>query len=138
MTHERPVDLHFGLLSPAPGPGSSSRAQEAGEHDVSALYAVLVELAAERARQDARWGEQNHPDGTGGIGRQESALIARDACQAAAVNDRLTWRHILREETAEAYAETDPVRLRVELVQVAAVAIAWIEAIDRRLATDQQ
>ena len=27
--------------------------------------AVLAEVAAERRRQDDRWGEQNHPDGTG-------------------------------------------------------------------------
>lgn len=45
------------------------------------------------------------------------------------------WRHILDEEVAEALAETDPERLRAELVQVAAVAVQWIEALDRRAAT---
>lgn len=44
----------------------------------------------------------------------------------------MDWLHILREEVAEAFAETDPVALRGELVQVAAVAVAWAEAIDRR------
>lgn len=29
-------------------------------------------------------------------------------------------------------AEKDPVNLRAELIQVAAVAVAWVEAIDRR------
>ena len=42
-----------------------------------------------------------------------------------------TWADILREEYFEALAETDPARLRVELIQVAAVAVAWVEAIDR-------
>jgi hypothetical protein len=33
---------------------------------------------------------------------------------------------------AEALAEDDPTLLRAELIQVAAVAVAWVEAIDRR------
>ena len=35
------------------------------------------------------------------------------------------------EEVAEAFEEHDPARLRSELVQVAAVAVAWVEKIDR-------
>ena len=31
----------------------------------------------------------------------------------------------------EAFAESDPDKLRTELIQVAAVAVAWIESIDR-------
>lgn len=42
------------------------------------------------------------------------------------------WRTILAEEVYEAFAETDPARLRHELVQVAAVAAAWVEDIDSR------
>lgn len=45
---------------------------------------------------------------------------------------RGTWRDILAEEFNEALAESDPDRLRAELVQVAAVAVNWVEAIDRR------
>lgn len=41
---------------------------------------------------------------------------------------------MLLEEVAEAFAESDDARLRAELVQVAAVAQAWIESIDRRSA----
>jgi hypothetical protein len=37
------------------------------------------------------------------------------------------------EEVREAMAESDPAKLRVELVQVAAVSVAWIEALDRRM-----
>jgi hypothetical protein len=100
----------------------------------AAAAAVLAEITAERARQDAKWGEQNHPDGTGGAFFAERAIIARAACQDAAAKGRLTWRHILEEEFKEATAEPSPTALRAELVQVAAVAVAWIESIDRRTA----
>lgn len=104
---------------------------------------VLGELAEERARQDATWGEQHHPDGTGPrvalagrlVSMEDQANDARLECQTAARRNSVTWRHILREEVHEAFAESDPAALRVELVQVAAVAVAWIEAIDRREAT---
>lgn len=43
-----------------------------------------------------------------------------------------TWMELLREEVSEAFCEDDPVRLREELVQVAAVAVSWVEDIDTR------
>jgi hypothetical protein len=43
-----------------------------------------------------------------------------------------TWSAILLEEVFEAMAEDDPERLQKELVQVAAVAVAWIEALNQR------
>lgn len=94
---------------------------------------ILAEIAEERARQDTKWGEQNHPDGTS-RGAAFLADRARRACQKAAAEGKVTWRHIFDEEWAEAFAEEDPAKLRAELVQVAAVAVAWIEAIDRRTA----
>lgn len=93
---------------------------------------VLQEIRAERARQTERWGEQNHPDGTGGVFRRHAAAVARNAYQDAVRYGTLTYRDILEEEVAEAFAEEDPAKLRAELVQVAAVAVQWIEAIDRR------
>lgn len=93
---------------------------------------VLGEIVAERARQDAKFGEQNHRDGTGQYPETIDADVARMACKQAAEGGYLDWLHILREETAEAFAESDPAKLRAELVQVAAIAVAWIEAIDRR------
>lgn len=113
-------------------------------HKISlTTVAVLGEVLTERGRQDARWGEQNHPDGTGprvavGVGlchADEAAEWARRACQWAARSDDVTWRRVLDEEHAEAIAEDDPARLRAELLQVAAVAVAWVEAIDRRTTT---
>ena len=93
---------------------------------------ILPEIAAERARQDAKWGEQNHPDGTGNEGFINRANMAKMSCNIAAKHGTITYRHILDEEVQEAFAESDPVKLRAELVQVAAVAVAWIECIDRR------
>lgn len=101
--------------------------------------AVLDEVLVERARQHATWGDQSaHPDGTGGAaGLHPSAARhhvtqAQEACRLAFEQGVGSWRLILEEEVAEAVAETDPARLRAELVQVAAVAVAWIEAIDTR------
>ena len=98
-------------------------------------FYVLVQVAAERLRQDERWGEQNHPDGTGtarSVVADVAADHARNACEVAFATGNGTWRHILLEEVYEALAEADPQKLRTELIQVAAVATAWVEAIDRR------
>lgn len=96
-------------------------------------HAVLDEIRVERENQDAKWGEQNHPDGTGGHGRLRDADQARRECKRQFAEGSGTWLDILDEEVAEAYAEDDPAKLRAELIQVAAVAVAWVEAIDRRM-----
>lgn len=71
---------------------------------------VLGAVAAERRRQDEKWGHN----------RSLSDLL---------------WMTILNEETGEvarAILENQFGELREELVQVAAVAVAWIEDMDRR------
>lgn len=99
------------------------------EHTQSVLRAV----AEERARQDAKWSDQFWlADGTGADTWRSEADDARAACKARVLNGTATWLDVLREEVYEAFAETDPLRLRTELIQVAAVAVAWIEALDRR------
>ena len=94
---------------------------------------VLVEVGAERKRQDSIFGTQNHRDGTSDhpVSRRISDGY-RDICRRITQEGDVTWKDILSEEVYEAYAEADPVLLRAELVQVAAGAVAWIEAIDRR------
>lgn len=97
---------------------------------------ILRQITAERTRQDTKFGPSpNHPD----IRRQQTgvldAAIAKAATDAAARDGTLTFEHILTEEVAEAYEAAhnlDTDALREELVQVAAVAVAWIEAIDAR------
>lgn len=101
--------------------------------------AVLAAIVAERARQDEQWGEQNHPDGTGpeqeilpGWRAGDLATAARNACQHHASMGVVTWRDIFGEEVCEAFAETEPAKLRAELIQAAAVLVAWVQALDRR------
>ena len=70
---------------------------------------VLSEVLGERRFQDEKWGSN------------------RDL-------DNGTWGLILGEEvgeSCEAALENDMKHLRRELVQVAAVAVAWIEGLDR-------
>ncbi len=116
---------------------------------------VIDEILAERVRQTEKWGEQSHPDGSGRVQRHladyvftrgawgtssvanatalQLSLMAKEVTDTAAKNGQVTWTDILLEEVFEALAEDDPARLRAELVQVAAVAAQWVEAIDRRV-----
>lgn len=101
------------------------------------IHTVLAEIQIERAEQDAKWGEQSHPL----IGTDNpDSMRKRYETQAnhwKAVNDSRAkngvsgWDGILLEEALEALAESDPAKARAELVQVAAVAVAMIEHIDR-------
>jgi hypothetical protein len=93
---------------------------------------AIVNVMAERDRQDAKWGQQNHRDGTG-HNYERARESYRNACQAAFAEDVGTWADVWLEEVFEALAETNPYKLREELIQAAAVAVAWVEAIDRRL-----
>lgn len=106
---------------------------------------VLTEVEAERARQNEKWGEQNHPDRNSRDSDWPAFLTwPFDTCasrtkaqvDAEAKIGESNYTTILLEEVFEALAETDPARLRTELIQVAAVAIQWVEAIDRRERAD--
>ncbi len=61
-----------------------------------------------------------------------------EMCRYQLLHVDVNWKTILLEEVAEAFAENDPATLRRELVQVAAVAAAWIEAIDRRASATEE
>jgi len=95
---------------------------------------ILTEVWEERDRQDVKWGEQNHEL------RHKHAVItgivdsttAKIICENAVGYDQVSWTNILVEEVAEFVDDAfDPVRAREELIQVAAVAVAAIESIDR-------
>jgi hypothetical protein len=107
--------------------------------DPRATLAAARDCIAERAVQDAKWGESNHPDVPAGVKLPcaffgiPSADAARLFCETAFRAGTGSNAHILLEEVSEAIeAAHDPVHLRAELVQVAAVAMKWIEQIDRR------
>jgi len=93
----------------------------------------------ERAAQDVKWGQSNHPDLPAGVKHPcaffgiPTADAARLACEDAFRRGIGSNAHILLEEVSEAIEVAhDPVRLREELVQVTAVAMKWVEQIDRR------
>lgn len=116
---------------------------------------AVLDVMLERERQTKKHGVQTHlPDGTGPAGfvlgglhehvhgdsdldlydNDALAEAAKRRCRAASENEggdgSITFEHILTEEWAEAVAEEDPVALRAELVQLAAVAVQWIEKLD--------
>lgn len=100
-----------------------------------ATLAVLAEIAAERAAQDALFGVQDLPDGTGTDFEPDAVGVAdayRQGCDEAFRRGCGTYRHVFLEEVFEAVAEHDPQKLRAELIQAVAVGVKWIEAIDRR------
>jgi hypothetical protein len=120
------------------------------DYEVPRLNVVLGHVEWERRRQDRKWGEQNWPDvcpvlmnRRGGCSTQRmaqeyeipTAQRARFRCETEFSRGDGTWADILIEEVAEAIeagAQADTAALRKELVQIAAVAVAWVEAIDRR------
>lgn len=72
---------------------------------------ILREVSAERDRQDAKWG------GVPGEDRRD------DHTYAAVLGEEFG-------ETCKAWLERDTDALRSELIQTAAVAIAWVEELD--------
>jgi hypothetical protein len=99
----------------------------------AATTAVLLDVLCERRAQDAKFGDQSHRrDGTS-LRYAALADFERARCNAAEqTSGKATWRHILLEEVFEALAEVEPANLRTELVQCAAVIVAWVEYLDRR------
>ena len=114
-----------------------AHAADVGAAPSDPVQRVLEDVRAERARQDAKWGTARIatlPDGTGLPGDRTEADLARERCDYARARNTATYRHVLAEEVAEAFAEADQALLRAELVQVAAVAVKWIQGIDMRAA----
>lgn len=106
---------------------------------------VLCDIGAERERQEERFPEQTLPHspvcGTS-VGAREPQINLKDARAREArakewvryhlERGQLTWADVLNEEVAEALAATEIEHLREELIQVAAVAVRWVEDIDRQ------
>lgn len=93
---------------------------------------LMGEILAERRRQDQMWGIQDWPwRNPRQFPLTVSAEIVRKTVELRSEAGVVDWAAILVEEVAEAVEETDPDRLRVELVQVAAVVMAAIESLDR-------
>jgi hypothetical protein len=93
---------------------------------------VLADVAEERVRQHEKWGPQHHEDGTLESFNAEASIWRRYNDMSVATSGDTDWKGILLEEVYEALAETDIEKLRTELIQVAAVAVAWVEDLDSR------
>lgn len=101
--------------------------------------AILDLVFAERQRQEARYGEENLTTQSGS-GPNTCWLLPYTGDSAAQIQVALrgdyegfedevpvTWVHLVREEIAEAFQESDPTRLAEELIQVAALCVSWVE-----------
>ena len=100
------------------------------------LNAIAGEIVDERIAQLDKWGVQSHPSYHSANAVRQMAVLADRWKQIndARVQDGSTaWDGILLEEVYEALAEIDPLLRRAELIQVAAVAAAEVEAIDRAI-----
>ncbi len=92
---------------------------------------LLRMVETETDRQDQMW---PWPRPASFLRNFEAAHIADLASELERISRDLlerhpTWHAILGEEVGEAMCETDPGRRVVELVQVAAVAVSWAQAI---------
>ncbi len=96
---------------------------------------VLDEIVAERVRQEDRWGESNHPDTYPHFHYwMAPAERFKEITDGRARAGVCSYTDVLLEEVAEAIDEAragNKRALREELIQVAAVAVKWVEKIDR-------
>lgn len=107
-------------------------------YEAKALADVSHERRLADVKHGAIAGRIGTPLGTGGERWENIAKLAKAACDGAFAKGEGTWGQILHEEFAEAMAESDPVKLRAELVQLASVAIGIVEAIDRVAAGEKR
>lgn len=102
---------------------------------------ALALVEAQRGADDADAGFfRDYPDGVAGTMFAGPSLPAdlrevthaRQALKDAKRVAKPSWRHLLSLELAVAFAARDEKSLRAALVKVASVAVAWVEALDRR------
>lgn len=108
---------------------------------VDGMTDVLKLVARERVEQVCRYGHND--DLENGTGPDVRWLLANNLNQASDVEElfrenyeeheakhgKPTWMHLVREEIAEAFQESDPERLAEELIQVAALCVSWVETL---------
>lgn len=124
----------------------------AGIVENMALHMIGGEVLAEVQSARAKHGNQNHlpqgvgpdrslsdemaeydpsPDATGGWTNADLEASAKARCQDAVnTNEGDTWEKIITEEWAEYVAAETPEDQRAELIQLAAMAISAIRALD--------
>lgn len=103
------------------------------------LNPLVWEVIEHRKAQDDKHGDYNSKHQQQlltVISREEYGLPseanAKQRTDDAMMTEQLTFGHILTEELCEVIEAKDEAARREELIQVAAVALQWIEAIDRK------
>lgn len=108
-----------------------------GSEAAAPLLRVVCDVLRERVAQEEKWGEQNHPDSSCDpfdrpvITSTAAKRLTDERTEAGTVS----WTDIAVEELAEALDEAEAGNtdaLRTELIQLAAVCVQWVQAIDRR------
>lgn len=111
---------------------------------------IFAAIKSERAAQENKWGEQNHPMlpvltyspialSSSSVALKVCAELgiptedrAKELTDLRAQQGELSYFHILQEEVSEAVCALDDYEsMRKELIQVAAVTVAMIQALDR-------
>ena len=86
---------------------------------------IFQDIAREREQQEERWGEQNHH------GTKWLAILVEEVSEVAVCVNEIEPAIFTEKAGLKNYNE-----LREELIQVAAVCIAWLEYLRRRKAGD--
>ncbi|GGI57563.1 hypothetical protein [Winogradskyella haliclonae] len=109
---------------------------------------IYKEIEKERLRQDEMWGEQNHPCLNQALMNRQQSCSSDDMCANYEIPSETrarflsrssfkkgegTFAHIALEEFAEVISELDINKRRIELIQLTAVCVAWLESIDRQI-----
>lgn len=100
---------------------------------------IFADIVAERKRQDELYPNELvlpyviEPSG----GRKTWETIARNACDRAQREGRLTHDHIIDEENAECLAAETRADKRKEAIEAAASLVKMIEQIDREIEAEE-
>lgn len=107
---------------------------------------IVREVAAERERQDEKWGVQNHPmvlDGSNNSPedwkwvaeawkKENDKRVQQGTARGLPKDRNCAWDGILIEEFAETFAEERPGLQYAEAVQTAGVALAIMDFLNRQ------
>ena len=89
------------------------------QDEVRKIQTVLLEVAFERHRQQAKWGQQNH------VNSLWLAILTEEVGEAATACLDVNFAQVPSTLAATRQA------LRNELIQISAVAVQWVEKLDR-------
>ena len=100
---------------------------------------ILSAISDERNRQDEKWGVQDWPLASEGerLVSKELESGVKEICDRAARSGSQTWYKILGEEFYEAFAAESLDEQIKEMTQVAAVAVAIIECLERKKKSEE-